>query len=264
MSKSNILFLFVFLWVLIGCQSTEKSPPKKRTFCTVICDVSSSTTLLDSKKVNGGNGQLEKVKRISTSLPLLKRYEIGSEFHCYPISDNMVQDQIAKFLINPRNKSDLISCMGQYRKDSLQLCRSLENIAPMVKNSCIITSLERCIMKHFEPHEGDFLREIVLISDMVEYCSHSSGEEIAMSAIDKRKLEIALNEISGYAVESDPRLAEMKVNIYLVNTWVGDLLPQIKLAWNEYLTRRGFAADSIVYFTSDPGESEFNLRLYDN
>jgi hypothetical protein len=251
----------VIIFIIPGCGISD-SEVDERTICTVICDISNSTTLIESNALSDRKGQLDKVKSIATMLPLLECYILGSEFHYFPVSNSLVEEELASISIDLVSKSKLADIMKKYSQDSLNLCAVLDDKSSVSGQSCIINSVERSIRKHFEIDDSIANREIILISDMLEYCDYSSGDNIKLSFKNPARLATELEKLAMLQTRYDERLAKVNVRVYVVSPWAGDMWEELEDEWEDYFVRRGFSLDKVDFFLSPPSKEDIDYSLF--
>lgn len=241
--------------VIIGCNKTKKNEERK-SLVVVLCDASNSTTLINSEK--SSIGRLEKLKYYVKKIP--KWYPFRSELYFYPISDNILSENIGGVVsYNVLKTSQLLN--EKTRVDSLTtvISSEMDELATKTKNSCILLSIQRAITVLNEKNNDDFDNELIIISDMLECCKGAENSDINLNVFDTNKLNEQIELFRKNNTSMNVESLNLKITVIINSPGMSSRYEKIREIWEKWFIKIGVKKDKISFNTSEPDTEENHL-----
>ena len=236
--------------VLTICQA---QPNKKKTRVIVLCDVSNSVTL--NKSQSGKPGNLNRLKEYVKDIPDWNCFQLGSEIHFYPITNNLLSAPfIAPVIYNIPLKGKLLS--EKKRVNSLKevICLTIDSLAKSDPSSCVLLSVKRAVIRFNElsrNNQDKLSNELIIISDMLEN-SKMDKVRINMNVIDADQLKAAIKTFEKQNPKLDATNLNLKVTV-LINSPGMDLsYKSIEECWQKWFLSIGIKSDNLFFYTGKP------------
>lgn len=250
------IILLLFACIQWQCSESDAKPPiEEKSRVIVLCDVSNSTTLLHSK--DNAVGQLSNLKKYVGMIPKWELYPLGSDFFYYPVSDNLISEQLGtKVAYNIIRRSQLNP--ERERVDSLTTAinQEIDSLARNMKNSCILLSIKRAINRFNELARDNpgknYSNELIIVSDMLECCRLSDTSEINMSVVSTARLNAAINTFQKDNPALDVKNLNLKVRVLINSPWMGSRFTTIQRSWEEWFSKLGVEKENLIVYTGEP------------